>query len=105
MKTASVERNGLVVHVYPRAPKLLSVALRNSQFRRRAIIVFDPDPAPREGSKSDSVVRLANHVQDVSMQANARVEHHCDGSPSPIGKAASQKVIQSHAGGSVGGSL
>ena len=32
VKMASVERNGLVVHVYPRAPNLLSVALRNSQF-------------------------------------------------------------------------
>ena len=35
----------------------------------------------------------------------ARVQHHRDGSPGPIGKAALQKVIESHAGVSVNGSL
>ena len=39
------------------------------------------------------------------MQANARVEHHGEGSPSPTGKAASQEVVESHAGFFVGGSL
>ena len=65
MKAASVEGDPHVVHVDPGAPELLSVALRNSQFRRRAVVVFHPDPTSREGPKSDSVVRLANHVQDV----------------------------------------
>ena len=39
------------------------------------------------------------------MQANARVQHHCDGSPCRIGKAVSQEVVESHAGFFVGGSL
>ena len=62
VKAASVEGDRLVVHVDPRAPQLLSVALRNSHFRRRAIVVFHPDPSSREGSESDRVVRLADHV-------------------------------------------
>ena len=62
VKAASIEGDRLVVHVDPRAPQLLSVALRNSHFRRRAIVVFHPDPSSREGSESDRVVRLADHV-------------------------------------------
>ena len=62
VKAASVEGDRLVVHVDPRTPELPSVVLRNSHFRRRAIVVFHPDPFSREGPKSNRVVRLADHV-------------------------------------------
>ena len=62
VKAASVEGDRLVVHVDPRTPELPSVVLRNSHFRRRAIVVFHPDPSSREGPKSNRVVRLADHV-------------------------------------------
>ena len=65
----SIERNGFVMHVNPRSTlQLLTAFFSSPAMLLLSVVIFDPDSTFHEITQSDSMVRVSDHVQDVSMQ-------------------------------------
>ncbi|CAE7419819.1 unnamed protein product [Symbiodinium sp. CCMP2592] len=68
--SASIEADGLVVHVQPSSPQL-PVALLAGQHRGRvALVVFDPHSPPGVIAESQSMIQVPWHVLNVTVQAH-----------------------------------
>ena len=76
---ASIEGNGLVMHVQRGAPQLPC---------RLSVVGLDPHPPSRVVSQSERMIRVLGHVLNVAVPAHAGVEEHGDGGPGAVQKAA-----------------
>ena len=85
---ASIEADGLIVHVQPPAPQFPVPVLVG-----RAVESPSSSSIHTRPPESKRVIQVPGHVLNVPVQAHAGIEEHGDGRPGAARKAAAEKAV------------